>query len=109
MFNPTHIHYLLFQFYCNDIKHVFNYTKQIHNIFNYIYLLCFSCIFRCYLHLHQGELCVLYLKPHAGMQLLSMVIAAYRHVLLSREHKVLPDEGVSNTGTGRRNTVNICN
>jgi len=36
-----------------------------------------------------------------------VVIAAYRHVILGKGHKVLPDEGVSNTETGRRNTVNV--
>ena len=66
--------------------------------FNYIHLLCFSCVLRCYLHLHQEELCVLYLKPHTVTQLLSVVIAAYRHVVL----------GVSNTETGRIDTVNVC-
>jgi len=43
------------------------------------------------------------------MKLFSVVIATYGHVVLVKGHKVLPDEGVSNTETGRRNAVNVYN
>jgi hypothetical protein len=53
-FNRTHIHYLLVQLYCNDMKHLFNYNKHMHNIFNYIYLLCFSYLLRCYSFIREN-------------------------------------------------------
>jgi len=46
--------------------------------FNYIYLLWFSYLFRCSLHLHQGELRALYLKPHAVTQILAVVTAGFK-------------------------------
>jgi hypothetical protein len=33
----------------------------------YMYLLCFLYMFQCYVHHHQGEFCVLYLKPHTAI------------------------------------------
>ena len=52
-------------------QNISNYTDQMHNI-HYIHLLCFYYMFWRYLY-HQGELCVLYVKPHAVTQLLYMV------------------------------------
>jgi hypothetical protein len=51
-----------------------NYTDQIHNIYS-LHIFTVFLLHVLVLQHHQGELCVLYFKPQAVMQLLYMVTA----------------------------------
>jgi hypothetical protein len=50
-------------------QNFFNYTDQMHNIYSLHIVMAFLLHVLVLQH-HQGELCVLYFKPHAVMQLL---------------------------------------
>ena len=55
----------------SNLGHIF---REKSGLVSMVYLLCFYYMFWRYLQHHQGELCVLYFKPHAVTQLLYRVI-----------------------------------
>jgi len=104
--------------------HLFNYTKQLHNIYSLHTFTVFLLHVSVFNH-QKGELCVLYLKPPAvthQLFLVTTILQFYFHIYELTSIETI-DTGMwfylkdtklslmivlSNTETCKRNTVNMC-
>ena len=118
---------------CCTIKHLFSYTKQVHDIYPlhiFIVLLllvsvllapssgwtvclllktasCYAAIICGFYNRYVINTCTFHIYDITVVATINS--SCMTAVVLSNGHKVLPDDDVSNTETCSRNTVNICN